>query len=249
MRPASAPTPALEAIALTKVFPGASAPAVDAVSLSVARGEVVGLLGANGAGKTTLMRLFASLILPTHGSAFVCGFDTVDDRLAVRASVGTVFGGGAGLYERLTVRENVEYFARLSGVSRQELPAHVSEVVELFGMTDFLARPIAHCSSGMKQRTALARAIVHRPTVLLLDEPSTGLDIEAALAVQQCVRDVSAQKTAVLVSSHNTTELAALCSRVIIVARGQLVTEVPGSDFGGGEGLQERFLAVQRGGI
>ena len=239
--------PALEAIELTKVFPGASAAAVDAVSLSVARGEVVGLLGANGAGKTTLMRMFASLILPTGGCARVRGHDTVGDRPGVRAAVGTVFGGATGLYERLTVRENLEYFARLGGVSRQELRDHVSEVVGLFGMKEFVAMPIAHCSSGMKQRTALARAMVHHPTVLLLDEPSTGLDIEAALAVQQCVRDVSARETAVLVSSHNTTELAALCERVMIMSHGRSVIEVPASDFGGGRGLQERFLAAQRG--
>ncbi|TVR04906.1 MAG: ABC transporter ATP-binding protein [Spirochaetaceae bacterium] len=240
-------SPALEACSLTKLFPGASVASVDDVSLSVAHGEVVGLLGANGAGKTTLLRMFASLILPTRGYARVRGYDTVSDRLGVRAAVGTVFGGSVGLYERLTVRENIEYFARLCGVAPHGLSARVSEIVTQFGMSEFVARPIAHCSSGMKQRTALARAIVHHPAVLLLDEPSTGLDIEAALTVQECVRSVSARKTAVLVSSHNTAELAALCSRVIIMAHGRAVAEVPASDFGGGRGLQERFLAVQRG--
>ena len=239
--------PALVAQSVSKHFPGALRPAVNRVSLSVQRGEIVGLLGANGAGKTTLLRVFASLILPSDGTAGVCGKDVVDDRAAARASVGALFGGATGLYERLTVRENLEYFARLSGVDRRAVAERIHTLVHLFGMDDFAARPVALCSSGMKQRTSLARAMVHEPAVLLLDEPSTGLDIEATVALQECVRGVRDAGTAVLVSSHNTAELAALCVRVMIMTEGRVVAEVAASEFDGGSGLHERYLTEQRG--
>lgn len=239
--------PALVARSVSKQFPDAIRPAVNQVSLSVPRGEIVGLLGANGAGKTTLLRIFASLLLPSEGTAAVCGKDVVGNRAAVRASVGALFGGAAGLYERLTVRENLAYFARLGGVDRRSVAGRIETLVRLFGMEEFSTRPVAHCSSGMKQRTALARAMVHEPEVLLLDEPSTGLDIEATLALQECVRGVRNAGTTVLVSSHNTAELAALCARVVIMTEGHLVAEVGASEFGGGSGLHDRYLAEQRG--
>lgn len=172
---------------LTKHYRGMSVPAVRDLSLSVASGEVVGLLGANGAGKTTLLRILAGVLRPTGGTAMVAGYDTVRDATAVHGAVGALFGGAVGLYERLSARENIRYFALLNGVSPAEIPRRIEEMVALFGMQEFADRLVGGFSSGMKQRTALARTMVHRPRVLILDEPTTGLDIAAAIVVQEFV--------------------------------------------------------------
>ena len=229
---------------LTKRYRGMSAPALRDVSLCVASGEVVGLLGANGAGKTTLLRILSGLLRPTEGTATVAGLDTVREATAVHAAVGALFGGAVGLYERLSARENVRYFAALNGVARAEIPQRIEEMVALFGMQAFADRLVAGFSSGMKQRTALARAMVHRPRVLVLDEPTTGLDIAAALVVQEFVLRCRAEGRSVLISSHNTGELERVCSRVVVILDGCIVCQTrPGVDIARGE-LRELYLRI-----
>ncbi|TVR67862.1 MAG: ATP-binding cassette domain-containing protein, partial [Spirochaetaceae bacterium] len=222
-------------------------PAVRDVSLSVASGEAVGLLGANGAGKTTLLRILAGLLRPTEGTATIAGLDTVRDASSVHGEVGALFGGAVGLYERLSARENIRYFASLNGVSRAEIPRRIEEMIALFGMQEFADRIVGGFSSGMKQRTALARAMVHRPRVLILDEPTTGLDIAAAIVVQEFVLRCREEGRCVLISSHNTGELERVCNRVVVVLNGSIVRETrPGVDIGRGE-LRELYLRISGG--
>ncbi len=241
------PDAAVTVRGLTKRYRSVSAPALRDFSLYVARGEVVGLLGANGAGKTTLLRILSGLLRPTEGTAAVLGLDSVRDATAVHGVVGALFGGAVGLYERLSARENIRYFALLNGVARVEIPKRIDQMISLFGMQEFADRIVGGFSSGMKQRTALARAMVHRPRVLLLDEPTTGLDIAAALVVQEFVLRCRAEGRSVLISSHNTGELERVCSRVVIVADGRIVCETrPGVDIARGE-LRDLYLRVTRG--
>ena len=241
------PDAAVAVRGVTKRYRGMSAPALRDFSLYVESGEVVGLLGANGAGKTTLLRILSGLLRPTGGTAAVLGLDSVRDATAVHRVVGALFGGAVGLYERLSARENIRYFALLNGVARVEIPKRIAEMVSLFGMQGFADRIVGGFSSGMKQRTALARAMVHRPRVLVLDEPTTGLDIAAALVVQEFVLRCRAEGRSVLISSHNTGELERVCSRVLVVSNGRIVCETrPGVDIARGE-LRDLYLRVTRG--
>jgi sodium transport system ATP-binding protein len=229
---------------LTKSFPGNTTPALSDFSMSVHASEVVGLLGANGAGKTTLLRTLSTLLRPTAGSVAVAGFDVVADAPEVRARVAAMFGGATGLYDRLTARENIRYFASLNGVPRDRIEDRVDELMDLFGMLEYADRAVGAFSSGMKQRTALARAIVHQPSVLFLDEPTTGLDIAAALVVQDFVLRSGAEGRAVVLSSHNTAELEQVCNRVLVVAGGRLLCDARvGVDFHPG-GLRDLYLRL-----
>ncbi len=219
---------------VTKRFRGMPRAALNDVSLRVERGEVLGLLGSNGAGKTTLLRILAGLLRPSTGTATVAGFDTVRDSTAVHSVVGALFGGAVGLYDRLTARENIRYFASLNGV--KDVEQQTGTVISLFGLETFADRLVNGFSSGMKQRTALARAMVHQPHILMLDEPTTGLDIAAALVVQEFVLRCRDEGRTVLVSSHNTGELERVCSRVIIVRDGAILAETrPGVDLESGQ--------------
>lgn len=234
--------PAVVVRGVTKCFRGMRQAALRDLSLGVKAGEVLGLLGANGAGKTTLLRILSGLLRPSAGTATVAGFDTVRDATAVHAVVGALFGGAVGLYERLTARENIRYFASLNGVT--EIAERTEQMIALFGLEAFADRMVGGFSSGMKQRTALARAMVHRPQVLMLDEPTTGLDISAALVVQEFVLRCRAEGRTVLISSHNTGELERVCSRVVIVCDGSIVAEArPDVDIEFGQ-LRELYLRM-----
>ena len=231
---ATGASPSVTVRRVTKRFPGMPQAALRDLSLEVAGGEVLGLLGSNGAGKTTLLRILAGLLRPSDGTATVAGFDTVRHSAAVHAAVGALFGGAVGLYERLSARENIRYFASLNGV--QEVDQRTEQMVALFGLQTFADRMVHGFSSGMKQRTALARAMVHQPRVLMLDEPTTGLDITAALVVQDFVLRCRDEGRTVLISSHNTGELERVCSRVVIVHEGTILAETrPGVDLEPGQ--------------
>ncbi len=230
---------------LTKVFSADTVRAVDDVTFSVAPGEVVGLLGANGAGKTTIVKMLSTLLCPTTGNVWVDGHDTVSAPQAVRASIGMLFGSDTGLYNRLSVRENIRYFAALNGLDRRNRELRTTELVELFGLDSFIDRLVVNCSSGMKQRTALARSVVHDPPVLLLDEPTTAMDIGTTLVVHAFVSRSRDEGKTVILSSHDTAELERLCDRVLTLDAGRIVDEAyRGRDFGGDAGLlRSRFLA------
>jgi sodium transport system ATP-binding protein len=198
--------------------------AVDGVSLSVQPGEIYGLLGANGAGKTTVMRLLATLIAPTSGSAVVAGHDIVQAPAAVRAQVGFLAASTA-LYSRLTAREVVTYFGELNGLPRAEVKVRLERLATELDMHDFLDRRCEGFSTGMKQKTSIARTLVHDPAVMIFDEPTLGLDVTTARAIVRFVQECRARGKTVIYSTHTMHEVERLCDRIGIIHGGRLLAE------------------------
>ena len=196
--------------------------AVDNVSFTVERGQVVGYIGPNGAGKTTSMRILATLDLPNGGDARVDGFSVVDDPDRVRSRLGFM-PDGFGVYSNVDCYEYLDFFARaygLAGRVRHQSIRHVMSFTRLDGIAD---KPISGLSKGMKQRLCLARALVHNPTVLVLDEPAAGLDPRARIELREIIGNLAAEGKSLLVSSHILTELAEMCDRVAIIEQGRLL--------------------------
>ncbi len=209
---------AIEANGLSKSFGGR--PACRDVSFSVERGEVFGLLGPNGAGKTTTLRMLAGLFAPDAGTASVAGFPIAPGRPGgpeLRARVG-LLTEQPGFYDRLTARENLTYFARLQGASA----ALVQPLLERFALAAHAGRPFAELSRGMKQKLAIARALVHEPEVIFLDEPTVGLDPEATREVRSVIEELAAERRTIVLCTHHLEEVERLCSRAAFIA-GRLV--------------------------
>ena len=214
----------IEARELTKVFhdPGrGDVVAADRVSFTCRPGEIFGLLGPNGAGKTTTLRMLSTVLRPTSGSAVVAGYDVVTSPLEVRRAIGFL-SANTGLYGKLTARETLEYFGKLHGLGTRELALRIEELVELFDIGAFTNVYCEKLSSGMKQKVSIARAIVHDPEVLILDEPTLGLDILVASTMIQLVEDSRARGKCIIFSTHIMSEVERLCDRVAIVHRGKL---------------------------
>lgn len=223
---------AIEVAGLRRVFGGRRrAPEVVAlagVDLSVPVGEVHGLLGPNGAGKTTLCKILSTVLLPTSGQAVVAGHDVVADTAAVRRLIGIVFGGERGLYTRLTARQNVAFWASLYGMRGRALRHRVDELVARIGLAERANQRVEGFSRGMKQRLHLARGLVGDPRVVLLDEPTTGMDPVAAREFRTLVTELRAEGRTVLLTTHDMAEAEALCDRVTLIDGGQLLaTERP----------------------
>lgn len=193
------------------------------VSFTVEKGEIVGLLGENGAGKTTLLRTIATLLNPTGGQVKVDGFDTVKDANEVKKKLGVLFGGETGLYDRLTARENLEYFASLYGMSKHDTKVRIDELARMFGMRDFLNRKVGNFSKGMRQKVAISRAILHNPDIILFDEPTTGLDITSSNVFRQLVHQLKQEGKTIIFSSHIMEEVSMLCNSVAMMHKGELV--------------------------
>jgi sodium transport system ATP-binding protein len=199
--------------------------AVDRISFRVARGEIVGLLGENGAGKTTTLRMLATMLKPTEGTALVNGYDIVRDQDEVRGEIGILFGGEVGLYDRLTARENISYFAELNGMSKVETEKSIQELVQLLDMEEYIDRRVGKFSRGMKQKVAIARSIVHKPSVMLFDEPTAGLDVTAARIVQDFIIRCKRDNKAIIFSSHSMAEVEKLCDRIVMIHRGRILEQ------------------------
>lgn len=197
---------------------------VDQVSLAAQPGEVLGLLGENGAGKTTTLRMLATILQPSAGDALVGGCSIVREPHRVRRQLGFLTAD-AGLYDRLTARENVQYFALLHGVDRATLNARTAAIFELLDLGAVADKPVGRFSKGMKQKVCLARAFVHDPPVLLLDEPSSGLDVAAMRAMEQFILQQKQAGKVILFSSHIMSEVEKLCDRVAVISRGRIVAE------------------------
>jgi ABC-2 type transport system ATP-binding protein len=215
--------PLVEASALTRAF--GSMTAVDHLDLTIERGEVFGLLGPNGAGKTTTIRMLATLIAPTSGSAHVCGFDVTADPTAVRRRIGYVmqqtFQSGRYL---LSGREAVEIEAALYHVPRRLVRARAAEVLEVVGLTAHADRLVMTYSGGMKKRLELACGLLHRPEMLFLDEPSLGLDVQSRHAMWDHVRALRAEGVTVLLATNYLDEADRICDRLTIIDHGRTVT-------------------------
>lgn len=197
--------------------------AVDNISFQVGEGEIVGLLGENGAGKTTTLRMLATILKPTTGTASVEGIDVNNNPSGVRGKIGILFGGDVGLYDRLTARENIRYFANLHGIASKEADTRIDKLAKELNMEDFIDKKVGKFSRGMKQKVSIARAIVHYPSVMLFDEPSTGLDVSASRMVQDFILKCREQNKTILFSSHSMKEVEKLCDRVIIINKGKVI--------------------------
>jgi sodium transport system ATP-binding protein len=234
---------------LSKRFPlprGGAVLAVDDLSFDVRPGEVYGLLGPNGAGKTTTLRMILGLLRPSGGAAVVAGHSSLDAPNEVKRRVGLV-SAGTGLYPWLSVREMLLFFADLYAVPPADAADQLQSLARLLGLTDLLPRRCATLSTGQKQRVNLARALIHRPPVLLLDEPTLGLDVIGSQVVTEYIAHLRAEGKSVLLTTHHLDEAERLCDRFGLLHRGRLVSEGPLADLQvrtGCRTLVEMFLQL-----
>jgi sodium transport system ATP-binding protein len=198
--------------------------AVNGVSFTAADGEITGLLGPNGAGKTTTLRMLYTLMQPDRGRVVVDGLDVASDPERVRARLG-VLPDARGLYKRLTARENIEYFARLHSLDDAMIAARIEQLSRALDLGEFLERRTEGFSGGQRTRTAIARALVHDPRNVLLDEPTNGLDVMTTRALRAFLRGLRAEGRCVLLSSHVMQEVGALCDRIVVIASGHVVAQ------------------------
>src|SRR6266496_2680628 len=198
--------------------------AVDNVSFTCQPGKIYGLLGANGAGKTTTLRMLATILEPTDGTAVVCGYDVVDQPEKVRANVGFLSTATA-LYPRLTAQELVEYFGRLNGLDEATLKKRIDDIFHRLDMNGFRDRRCDKLSTGMKQKTSIARTLVHDPPVMIFDEPTLGLDVMTARTIIEFIRECRDRGKTVIFSTHVMREVEKLCDSIGIIHDGKLLTE------------------------
>ncbi|MEP7330188.1 MAG: ATP-binding cassette domain-containing protein [Betaproteobacteria bacterium] len=220
--------------------------AVRDVSLTAPDGEITGLLGPNGAGKTTLLRMLATLMLPDAGTATIDGLDIVRARFAVRDGIG-VLSDARGLYPRLTARENIRYYGELHGLRGAALETRISTLVETLGLATIADRRTQGFSQGEKMKVAIARALVHDPGTILLDEPTNGLDIMSVRALRAQLSNLRAAGKCILFSSHVMQEVAALCDRIVIMGQGRVVATGTAAELiahSGAATLEDAFVAL-----
>jgi len=207
--------------------------AVRGVSFAAADGRITGLLGPNGAGKSTTLRVLCTLLKPDRGAARIDGADVVAESLAARRKIGSL-PHGSGLYPRLTARENIAYYAHLCGLDRRAIAERVEEIIDTLDIGDFADRRAKGFSHGERTKTALGRALIHDPQNLILDEPTTGLDVMATRGLRELIVKLKAQGRCVLFSSHVMQEVAALCDDICSIAQGRV------SIHDSADGIRER---------
>jgi sodium transport system ATP-binding protein len=198
--------------------------AVQGVSFKAQDGRITGLLGPNGAGKSTTLRALYTVLKPDRGRAIVDGIDVVAEPLKARACIGAL-PHGAGLYPHLTARENIRYYAKLYGLPDDLIDERVQNVIDDIGIGDFADRRSKGFSQGQRTKVALARALVHQPKNIILDEPSNGLDVMAIRSLRDLIRALKAEGKCVLFSSHVMQEVAALCDEIVIIADGRVALQ------------------------
>ena len=234
----------IEVSALAKRF--GEVQAVREVSFAAADGRITGLLGPNGAGKSTTLRMLYTVLKPDGGSARIDGIDVVADPLAARRSIG-VLPHSAGIYRQLTARENIRFYGELHGMDRASLRRRVEELIDRLGMQEFADRRCGGFSQGQRVKVALARALVHSPRNVLLDEPTNGLDVMATRALRDLIRGLRAEGHCVLFSSHVMQEVAALCDEVVIIDHGEVAAAGTPAELQarfGGDSLEDTFVRV-----
>jgi len=234
----------IEAHSLVKRF--GSITAVNDVSFAARDGEITGLLGPNGAGKSTSLRLTYGVLTPDSGSARINGVDIRGETSTARANLG-VLPHASGLYNNLSARENIAYFGSLQGMTREAVRNRTDELSRTLGMETFIDRRVKGFSQGQRLKVALARALVHDPGNLILDEPTNGLDVMAIRGLRDMLRTLKAQGRCILFSSHVMQEVAALCDRVVIIGHGRVLADASPQvirDTVGAATLEEAFLRV-----
>ncbi|MBC1609872.1 ATP-binding cassette domain-containing protein [Listeria welshimeri] len=215
----------IDVVNVTKKFQDRkkSTTAVDHVSFHVGKGRIVGLVGENGAGKTTILRSIATLVSQDEGTISVAGYDTLKQAEEVKNHIGVLFGGETGLYDRLTARENLLYFGGLYGLPKHTLKNRIDDLSQRFGMRKELDRTVGGFSRGMRQKVAIARAVIHDPEVILFDEPTTGLDITSANVFRDFTHQLQKEGKTIIFSSHIMDEVRSLSDDLILMHQGQLL--------------------------
>jgi len=220
--------------------------AVRGVTFEARDGEITGLLGPNGAGKTTTLRMLYSLLPPDQGEIRIDGLDPTADAMAIKRTLGVV-PDGRGLYTRLTARENIAYYGGLHGMAKDALNNRIAELTKTLGMTDFIDRRTEGFSQGQRVKVAIARAVVHRPQTVLMDEPSNGLDVMSTRALREYIRSLKAEGHSVVLSTHIMQEVAALCDRIVIIAKGQVAADGTADELlrrSGCDSLEDAFVKL-----
>jgi len=220
--------------------------AVRRVSFTAPDGRVTGLLGPNGAGKTTTLRMISTLLAPTAGRVSVDGIDAGRSPLEVRARIGTL-SDARGLYGRLTARENIAYYGELRGLPSERIAQSIGRLAALLEFDSLLDRRTEGFSQGERMKVAIARALVHDPDTILLDEPTNGLDIMSTRALREMLRGLRAQGKCLLFSSHVMQEVTALCDHIVILGRGRVVARGTADELvaqSGGRSLEEAFVRL-----
>jgi sodium transport system ATP-binding protein len=218
--------------------------AVQGVGFTARDGEITGLLGPNGAGKTTTLRMLYTLMTPDAGTVSVDGFDSVRQAEAVRRRLG-VLPDARGVYKRLTARENIAYFGRLHGLSDAAIAARTAALSAALGMEDVLDRQAEGFSQGQRTKTAIARALVHDPRNVILDEPTNGLDVMTTRGLREFLRQLRGEGRCVIFSSHIMQEVAALCDRIVVIAKGRVMAAGTPDELRaqfGEENLEDAFV-------
>ncbi|WP_297801710.1 ATP-binding cassette domain-containing protein [Arenimonas sp. GDDSR-1] len=220
--------------------------AVQGVGFTAPDGQITGLLGPNGAGKTTTLRMLYTLMQPDTGSIEVDGFSAAADSVAVRTRLG-VLPDARGVYKRLTARENIAYFGRLHGMSEALIAERTERLVAALGMAEFIDRQCEGFSQGQRTKTAIARALVHDPKNVILDEPTNGLDVMTTRALREFLLQLKAEGRCVIFSSHIMQEVAALCDRIVVIAHGKVMANGTPDEIRAQTGeanLEEAFVKV-----
>jgi sodium transport system ATP-binding protein len=234
----------IEALQLSRRF--GAVEALQGVSLTARDGSITGLLGPNGAGKSTTLRILCTVLKADSGRAQIDGIDVAAEPLLARRRLG-VLSHASGLYPHLTARENVQYFGELHGLDREPRERRTRQLIELLDMGEFADRPAKGFSQGQRLKTALARALVHSPRNLVLDEPTNGLDVMAVRNLRALLRRLRDAGHCILFSSHVMQEVAALCDEIVVIARGQVVAAgAPDAirERGGSAELEEAFVRL-----
>lgn len=197
--------------------------ALKGLSFEVRKGEIFGLLGPNGAGKTTTIKILSTMLAPSSGEAKILGFDTFNDSKEVRKYINFIFGGERSLYWRLTAKENLEYFADLYKIPKKEQKILVPQLLKKVGLMDEINKRVEIFSKGMKQRLQIARALLNKPEVIFLDEPSIGLDPIGAMELKKIIKELSRSGTTIILTTHYLNEAEELCDRIAIINKGKII--------------------------
>ena len=234
----------IEVNGLTKSF--GKIRAVQNVSFAAANGQITGLLGPNGAGKSTILRMLYTLLKPDGGTAHIDGFDIAVSPVEAQRCIG-VLSDSQGVYERLTTRENIRYFGNLHGLNGDTLEVKIDQLIALLDMTPIADRRTAGFSTGERLKVAIARALVHDPRNVLLDEPTNGLDVKSTRAMRRFIQRLRDEGKCVVLTSHIMQEVAALCDQIIIISNGVVAAHGTPADLlqkTGGQDLEEAFIAA-----
>jgi len=220
--------------------------AVEDVTFTAEDGKITGLLGPNGAGKTSAMRMLYGLVAPDNGTAIIDGHDVRKDPQSVRRVIG-VLPDAPGIYPRLTARENIRYFGRLHGMSGPRLEGRINDLIDLLDMGAVADRRTAGFSQGERMKVAIARAIVHDPRNVMLDEPTNGLDVMSTRAMRHLINRLREEGRCVLFSSHVMQEVSALCDRIVVIAAGRVVAQGTPDELraqAGTDSLEDAFVSI-----